>query len=416
MRADLTLVRIVALYGPILVAVSLACWRPPNRRTCGAALIATLWNVPALYAVHLVSVQREWWTFQPVAGAVDGFPADLWLGWAVLWGAVPVLAPRLPLPVLVAVAVWADIVLMPLGAPVLRLGPDWWQGEAAAVLIALVPGVLLGRWMADDRRLPARAALQAVCFAALTFGACIRVAGVPDWSAVQWLALPGAVALAGVTEFVTRGGGTPFPYDPPRRLVTSGPYAYVANPMQLGMVVTLLGWAAVVGSWTVAAGAVLCAAFAAGFAAWHEGAQLTERYGEPWPAYRRAVHSWVPRWRPHVTSEATLHAGLACDVCAPIARWITGLDPQGLRIVDAADWPGEPLRRITYVAADGYRAEGVVAVSRALDHTNLAWAFAGWLLRLPGIPMVAQLLLDATGAGPRTVGPETFRRPMQPRG
>jgi hypothetical protein len=41
------------------------------------------------------------------------------------------------------------------------------------------------------------------------------------------LALPG---VAAVMEFAGRGLGTPTPYDPPKRLVTSGVYRYCANP------------------------------------------------------------------------------------------------------------------------------------------------------------------------------------------
>jgi len=43
-----------------------------------------------------------------------------------------------------------------------------------------------------------------------------------------------------VLEFARRGGGTPYPWDPPDRLVTSGPYAYVRNPMQLSTTLIML--------------------------------------------------------------------------------------------------------------------------------------------------------------------------------
>ena len=35
--------------------------------------------------------------------------------------------------------------------------------------------------------------------------------------------------------------GTPVPFNPPRRLVTSGPYAYVRNPMYAGAFIALIG-------------------------------------------------------------------------------------------------------------------------------------------------------------------------------
>lgn len=45
-----------------------------------------------------------------------------------------------------------------------------------------------------------------------------------------------------------RGGGTPVPCDPPKRLVSTGPYAYIGNPMQTAMAL-ILGWAFI--AWTM---------------------------------------------------------------------------------------------------------------------------------------------------------------------
>ncbi|MDQ1653937.1 MAG: hypothetical protein QOI35_3137 [Cryptosporangiaceae bacterium] len=427
MRTDPLIVRGLALYGPVVAVAGVAYWRRPSRQALGGALLATLWNLPALLAVHVVAGAQGWWSFEEVPGSAAGFPADLWIGWSLLWGALPVLAaPRMPVYALVALAAWLDIVLMPACAPLLRLGPHWWLGELAAVGVALVPGVLLGRWTAQRRHLRVRVLLQMVCFGALTIvlgtGAALAVEGAswdrltshPRWwlgIAAQVLLLPAALAVSGVFELAERGNGTPFPYDPPDRLVTTGPYAYVANPMQLGVTMLLLGWSAVAGSWALAAGAVSGCVFSAGLAAWHENAQLTQRFGPLWTDYRRAVRAWWPRWRPHVAGVSVLYVGWGCAVCEPVAHWIARRDPVGLRLTGAADWPGEaPLRRITYAAPDGYRVDGVRAVGRALEHLNFGWAWVGWIVRMPVIATVLQLLLDATGAGPRTVAPFTARR------
>lgn len=42
------------------------------------------------------------------------------------------------------------------------------------------------------------------------------------------------VAALCIATFVTRGRGTPAPFDPPRDFVASGPYRYVRNPMYVG--------------------------------------------------------------------------------------------------------------------------------------------------------------------------------------
>jgi protein-S-isoprenylcysteine O-methyltransferase Ste14 len=42
-------------------------------------------------------------------------------------------------------------------------------------------------------------------------------------------------------EFALRGRGTPAPFDPPRRLVITGLYRWVRNPIYVGMAIMLIG-------------------------------------------------------------------------------------------------------------------------------------------------------------------------------
>src|SRR5512142_1653172 len=62
-----------------------------------------------------------------------------------------------------------------------------------------------------------------------------------------WLivAIGAVIGLPCVWEFAWRGLGTPAPFDPPRKLVISGPYRYVRNPMYVGMGVVFIGFAVV---------------------------------------------------------------------------------------------------------------------------------------------------------------------------
>jgi protein-S-isoprenylcysteine O-methyltransferase Ste14 len=304
-------IRAAALYLPIALTVALAARARPDRRRVAGALLATAWNVPGLLAVNLVAVEAGWWRFGVEDGTAAGVPVDLWLGWALLWGAVPVLATSGRPAAVAALLVAADLVLMPLAGPVVDLDPTWPAGEAAAVAVCLVPGLLLGRWTATGTRLAGRVALQVVGFAGLVYFVLPTVVFAvvgggwgPLLARAPWqLALAGlvlapvaAVALRAVREFAAHGG-TPLPLDPPERLVTTGPYAHVANPMQLTCAVLLAGWGVLLASPAMVAAAGMAAAFSAGVAAWHEDAELDRRFGAEWRHYRRHVRLWLPSSR-----------------------------------------------------------------------------------------------------------------------
>jgi protein-S-isoprenylcysteine O-methyltransferase Ste14 len=408
-------IRVAALYVPITVVAALAIHRRPDRRRVAGALLATVWNVAFLLVVNIVAVRQGWWTFSSDGPDVSGVPVDMWLGWALLWGAVPVLAiagrhgskvvaAAVPLGLVVA-----DLALMPAAEPVVRLTSTWLIGEAVAVATCLVPGLLLGRWTAEDRRLPERAALQVGAFTATTFfvvpAMVFAAAGQDDgWSTLldhaRWqilaaalLASPvAAMALQAVAEFVAHGG-TPVPLDPPKRLVTSGPYAYVANPMQLAGVVLFLGWGVLLGSPLLVGSATAVAAFCVGLAGWSEDRELDERFGDNWHHYRRSVRLWLPRWRPAGAEPAVVHVAERCDPCAEIGRFLRGRTTAGLEVRPAELCP-VPLGRVTYERGDR-RDSGIAAIARSLEHANLAWAAASWIARLPGVAQLLQLISDA---------------------
>jgi hypothetical protein len=212
------------------------------------------------------------------------------------------------------------------------------------------------------------------------------------------LAVPLLLGVAAVREFAA-AGGTPLPYDPPARLVTTGPYAYVRNPMQTSMAGAYL-LLSVLDPWFLAA-ALIAVAYGAGLASWHEGEDLASRYGAAWRAYHRQVRPWLPRRRPYPgMTGGVAYVAATCGQCRGLARWVRERRPVALRIRPAEDHPAG-LRRMTYERGDGVRAEGVAALAHVLQHLHLGWALAGWFLLLPGAGRFAQLCADAFGAGPR---------------
>src|SRR5215216_259294 len=153
-----TLARIAVLYLPLCLTATAWLLAPPSRRERAAAFLATAWNVPALLAVHVAAMKYGWWSYSPVEGTLAGLPVDLYIGWAVLWGALPALATRrVPVLVVALSAVAVDLVAMPQLSPVVQLGDSWLVGEAFAIVVCLVPAQWLAIWTREDTHVTYRA-------------------------------------------------------------------------------------------------------------------------------------------------------------------------------------------------------------------------------------------------------------------
>ena len=421
-------IRAMSLYLPLTVTVLLWLRRRPFLAERAGILLACIWNFDTLLLVHRLASHFDWWTFRAEKGLFLGMPVDLYLGWALLWGAIPPLAFPRPHTVTVAMlALWFDLLAMPLLAPVLQLGREWLFGEAAAIGICLIPARLLAAWTAEKRRLSERTFLQILAFTGLmaavipaaileqTGGDWRRLLARPSWMnsvGLQLLAIPAVMGLSAVQEFVARGKGTPLPYDPPLRLVTSGPYAYVRNPMQVSAVLLLLGWGILLGSPWVAAAGLMAHIYSIGLAGWDETESMRHRFGTAWSRYRNSVRAWIPRWRPwHPAADggpdprrARLYVAVSCLPCSQIKNWFERRCPVGMIAVAAEDHPDRDLYRITYEPGDGGpEEEGVAALGRGLEHIHLGYAFIGWTMRLPVVRQFLQLIADVSGGEPRRV-------------
>ncbi len=430
------LVRAGSLYATVLLTLAIWAVRRPGRNELSGGLLATVWNVPVLMALNLAAVHQGWWTFDARGGLFLGVPVDLLLAWAWLWGVLPALTfAKSSLGTVVAAALAFDLLLMPAMSPVLQLGPAWLAGETIGLLLCLIPGQLLARWTIRQERLPGRAMLQVIAFCGLMLfllpASVIEGSGsawMNPWTRPNWhlgfilqiLALPALAGLSAVHEFVIRGGGTPVPFDAPRRLVTTGLYAYVRNPMQLSAVVLLLLLGVVLQNFWVAITGVMAHIFSAGLAGWDEDEDLRRRFGARWDAYRRGVRAWLPRMRPwHATDQAPsrLFVAESCGMCSEVGRWFQRRGASGLSIFPAEAHASRALTRITYEPGDGAgAASGVEAVARGLEHVHLGWAFIGCVLRLPILRQFAQLLVDASGGEPRRLPlgttPHAHARPV----
>jgi len=98
-----------------------------------------------------------------------------------------------------------------------------------------------------------------------------------------------------IATFVTRGRGTPFPLDPPREFVASGPYRWVRNPMYVGAAAVILGAGLVLSSPSIvllAVGFVLAMHL---IVVLYEEPTLAEKFGASYRSYKADVRRWLIR-------------------------------------------------------------------------------------------------------------------------
>jgi protein-S-isoprenylcysteine O-methyltransferase Ste14 len=110
----------------------------------------------------------------------------------------------------------------------------------------------------------------------------------------------GAVlALVAGYHLIVHGQGTPLPLDPPQRLVTTGPYAYVRNPQAIAMLLMVCGETLIVRSWLLWCMLPLTLLYLEVLVGPWEERQLIRQHAESYVQYRRQVHKWLPRSRPY---------------------------------------------------------------------------------------------------------------------
>lgn len=121
----------------------------------------------------------------------------------------------------------------------------------------------------------------------------------PDFSASALLA--GVALITGVLiyawclwDFATFGGGTPAPIDPPKSLVIRGLYKYTRNPMYVGIICVIGGWALLFRSTTLMIyGGCMAICFHL-FVRVYEEPHLRKLFGPSYERYCSRVRRWLP--------------------------------------------------------------------------------------------------------------------------
>jgi protein-S-isoprenylcysteine O-methyltransferase Ste14 len=128
---------------------------------------------------------------------------------------------------------------------------------------------------------------------------------IPAWAPL-WQILLSAILIAiglvpafeSVGRFIFVGRGTLIPVAPPDRLVVSGFYRYVRNPMYVGVMLALAGESILFWSRGILFEALLAFIGFNLFILLHEEPSLTRRHADEYLLYKKNVPRWLPRLAP----------------------------------------------------------------------------------------------------------------------
>ena len=154
----------------------------------------------------------------------------------------------------------------------------------SAIFLVIAPGTLAGYvpWYLTHWHL-----MPALFPMARVLGAALMVAGLP-------------ILLDSFARFAWQGLGTPGPLMPPTRLVVTGFYRYVRNPIYIAVTALIAGQGLLFGTVTVLKyGAIVWAGFFLAVVVYEEPV-LGEQFADEYKRYRANVRRWLPRltaWR-----------------------------------------------------------------------------------------------------------------------
>jgi protein-S-isoprenylcysteine O-methyltransferase Ste14 len=160
----------------------------------------------------------------------------------------------------------------------------WWALLGSLAFFVVAPGTVAGwipYWLTGWR-------MQAPLLGA----AILRVVG-------GILIVLGLASLVeSFARFALIGRGTPAPVAPPERLVVSGQYRYVRNPMYVAVLAITFGQALLLGSEVLLWYTVGLWLLVFAFVLVYEEPTLAQQFGSSYEEYRRNVRRWWPRITP----------------------------------------------------------------------------------------------------------------------
>ncbi len=111
--------------------------------------------------------------------------------------------------------------------------------------------------------------------------------------AIMFLVLGFYLAFHTSYLFFVVGRGTPAPWDPPKKLITVGPYKYSRNPMLTGALLMLLGEVLIFSSFMLLMWFIVFFVANNLYFTYYEEPGLEKRFGKDYKNYKKKVRRWI---------------------------------------------------------------------------------------------------------------------------
>jgi protein-S-isoprenylcysteine O-methyltransferase Ste14/predicted DCC family thiol-disulfide oxidoreductase YuxK len=275
---NLTAFRFVLFICSCSYAVIIYHWLKPSYSQLKAGIMAATVQFWIGILFHYELVELGFWKYRSMNFMVLNVPIDLHINWAILWGlGICWLSDKWPgkkatfVKFLTYISLWTlftlffDIMMADWMVFLDWYKPNWWIVDI--LILSTLQGFTVWFYKSIRKAAHEKSDLTFIpvippyirSLIYLSFFICVFFIYIPSqiefltkyfgfevqtyhFNEVAYISLFFSVAVGGwaTHEFSKKGEGTPVPLDDPKYLVTSGPYLFMSNPMQIsGILLTI---------------------------------------------------------------------------------------------------------------------------------------------------------------------------------
>lgn len=297
---------------PLSIWAGLIIFRKLSNRELTASFLGMLWFFHTTLIINIIASKMGAWTFIVTDNLFYSVPIDWVIAQSIIIGALIPLTRFLKFNTIVRFFLQVlTIVFIYYFSDVIQLE---FKANSYLLIIALfsLSAMFLSDWTSKDIYIRSRSFLQSLIWILLLFWmfpSILFYLTEDSWEVflnreflntslyLLPMLLPLYLVSAAIYQFAIEGGGTAFPYDPPKILVTGGIYRYISNPMQLGICLAMAWWGVVTGSGYISFSAVIAVFLFIVFKDVCNGSCAIGKNNSKWEEYQRTVPKWLPRFK-----------------------------------------------------------------------------------------------------------------------